>query len=166
MCSRGFVPSSRTLSLTRSPAGARIGRRLGISPTAEVHTALRLRLADDVPMALERMHVPVALVPVLDAADLEQVGLHEVLAGRCGIVLAGGTQTLEPTVLDVDEAGLLHVPVHAPALLVERTAHDQQGRRVEFVRSLFRGDRYKVTAELVLPLRRTSPLPRPREQRA
>lgn len=166
MRSRGLVPSSRTLSLHRSPAGARIGRRLGVSPTAEVHAALRLRLADGAPMALERMHVPVALVPALDAADLERVGLYEVLAGRYGLVLTGGTQTIEPTVLEADEADLLQVPVHAPALLFERTAHDRQGRRVEFVRSLFRGDRYKLAADLVLPPRRTSPIPVPRKQRA
>lgn len=150
MRSRGLTPSSRTLTLSTAPAGPRIGRRLAVPPEAPVHTVLRLRLADDIPMALETMHVPAALLPGLDARELERTGLYGLLTAA-GATPAGGTQSVEPTVLEVEEARLLDVPLHSPAFLFERLAHDASGRPVEFVRSLFRGDRYTLVAELVLP---------------
>jgi GntR family transcriptional regulator len=159
MRSRGLVPSSRTLSLQTAPAGPRVARRLAVSPETLVHTALRLRLADGTPMALETLHVPASLVPALDADGLETVGLYGLLAAQ-GVAPAGGTQSVEPTVLESEEARLLDVPLHSPAFLFERWAHDRAGRPVEFVRSLFRGDRYTLVAELVLP--EPPPVPTPR----
>jgi GntR family transcriptional regulator len=150
MRSRGLTPSSRTLSLRTAPAGPRIARRLAVSPETPVHTALRLRLADDVPMALETLHVPAPLLPRLDPRELEEIGLYALLT-QAGVTPVGGTQSVEPTVLEAEEARLLEVPLHAPAFLFERSAHDAADRPVEFVRSLFRGDRYTLVAELVLP---------------
>jgi len=156
MSARGFTPSSRTLSFSAVTAGARLGRRLDVPPEAQVHRALRLRLADGVPIALETLHVPADLVPGLTAADLDDPGLYAVLRSRCGSTVARGSQTIEPTVLEADEARLLEVPHHSPAFLFERSTHDRAGRTLEFVRSLYRGDRYRLVAELTAP-RATAP---------
>ena len=55
---RGMVPGSRTLELSVVSAGARLGRRLQLSPEDQVVRVRRLRLADGEPMALEVLHVP------------------------------------------------------------------------------------------------------------
>jgi GntR family transcriptional regulator len=57
-------------------------------------------------------------------------------------------QTTEPTVTDGKESRLLDVPLYSPALLFERTTRDQRGRTVEFARSVYRGDRYRITNHL------------------
>lgn len=145
---RGFLPSSRTVAFERRPAGARIARRLGVSPRDEVVHAVRLRLADDQPMALETLHLPAARVPGLAAEDLAAGSLYELLEARYGIVLAGGFQTVEPTVVEPDEAELLGLPAFSPALLFERTTRDGDGAVVEDSRSLYRGDRYRLETEL------------------
>src|SRR5256885_17236720 len=54
---RGMVPGSRTLELRVSPAGARLGRVLHVSPSEPVLAVKRLRLADGEPMAIETLHV-------------------------------------------------------------------------------------------------------------
>ncbi len=54
---RGLRPSSRTLELRVSPAGARLGRLLHVSPSEPVVIASRLRLADGESMAIETVHV-------------------------------------------------------------------------------------------------------------
>jgi GntR family transcriptional regulator len=59
-------------------------------------------------------------------------------------------QTTEPTVTDAGEAQLLGVPLHSPALLFERTTRDRGGRVIEFTRSIYRGDRYRITTHLKL----------------
>jgi GntR family transcriptional regulator len=146
---RGFAPASRTLSLTRVSAGAPLGRRLEISPAATVLQIRRLRLADNQPMAIETLHVPEALVPGLTAADLVDTSFYELLDLRYGFVIASGRQTIEPTVTNEEESELLGVPVHSPAFLFERTTRVQHGTVIEFVRSVYRGDRYQFEVELL-----------------
>ncbi|MFA9429495.1 GntR family transcriptional regulator [Egicoccus sp. AB-alg2] len=146
---RGHVPRSRTVELDEIFAGPQLGRRLDVSPSARVLRVVRLRLADDAPMAIETLHVPLELVPGLTGGDLADASFYELLSTRYGIVLARGLQEIEPTVTDERESGLLEVPLHSPAFLFERTSWDQAGRTVEFVRSVYRGDRYRLTAELL-----------------
>src|SRR5256885_11097369 len=69
---RGMRPGSRTLSLTTTTAGARLGRSLKVSPSERIVVAKRLRLADGESMAIETLHVPEALVPGLTPQALDQ----------------------------------------------------------------------------------------------
>ena len=145
---RGMVPGSRTLELKVVPAGARLGRRLQLSPEEPVVRVKRLRLADGEPMALEVLHVPAALVPGLSQADLENRSFYELMEERYGVVISSATQTIEPTVTSAEESEALGVPLHSPAFLFERTTLTVSGRPMEFVRSFYRGDRYQLVTEL------------------
>jgi GntR family transcriptional regulator len=145
---RGMVPGSRTLELTVTSAGARLARRLQVSPEEALLRVKRLRLADAEPMAMEVLHIPQALVPGLTKADLENHSFYELLAERYEIIIGSGTQTIEPTVTNEEESEVLGVPLHTPAFLFERTTVSESGRIVEVVRSIYRGDRYRLVADL------------------
>jgi GntR family transcriptional regulator len=145
---RGLRPSSWTVELLSTTAGAGLSRRLQIPPEAKVIRVKRLRFADGESMAIETLHVPEHLIPGISAADLENRSFYDLLAGRYGIVITHGTQTIAATVTDEEESRLLEVPLHTPAFLHERTTTDEAGRIVEFVRSIYRGDRYRMIAEL------------------
>ena len=108
----------------------------------------RLRLADDETMAIEWLHAPHGLLPDLRREELATHSFYELLRVRRGIVIASGMQTIEPTVTSPEEAELLGVPVHSPAFLFERTTQSERGEVVEFVRSVYRGDRYRLVTEL------------------
>jgi GntR family transcriptional regulator len=146
---RGMTPGSRTLELTTTVAGARLAHRLGVSPEARLVRVKRLRLADSMPMAMEVLHVPEELVPGLTRADFEDHSFYELLRDRYGITIGNGTQSIEPTVTSEEESEVLGVPLHTPAFLFERTTLSESGRIVEFVRSIYRGDRYRLVADLV-----------------
>jgi GntR family transcriptional regulator len=79
---------------------------------------------------------------------MESGNFYQLLRERFDVVVADAVQTLEPTVTNPDQADLLDVPVYAPVLLIERTTRDTTGRIVEFARSIYRGDRYRVTSKL------------------
>ena len=145
---RGMVPGSRMIELRTVHAGASLGRALHVSPDARVVCIRRVRLADDETMAIETLHVPAALVPGLTRTELENASFYELLAQRYGVVIASGIQTIEPTVTNEEESELLGVPLHSPAFLFERTSRSDDGEIVEFVRSLYRGDRYRLVTEL------------------
>jgi GntR family transcriptional regulator len=144
---RGMAPGSTTLSLTRQLAGPQLGRLLNVSPGDEVVVVKRLRLADGVSMAIETLHIPSLVVPGVEPRDLEG-SFYELLHTRYGVEIATATQTIEPTVTNEEESAALEVPLHSPAFLFERTSHDASGRTLEFVHSIYRGDRYQIVSEL------------------
>jgi GntR family transcriptional regulator len=153
MRQRGMRPDSRVLSFEDEAAGAKLGARLKISPVDRTWAIRRLRVADDETMAIEFLHVPQKIAPTLTRRDLEGHSFYDLLAQRYGITVAAGTQTIEPTVTNDEEAEVLGVPVHAPAFLFERTSTSDKGEVVEFVRSIYRGDRYRLVTELRPALR-------------
>jgi len=145
---RGMVPGSRTVELKSQPAGAWLGRILHVSPSDSLVVVKRVRLADHETMAIETLHVRASLVPGLSAADLESHSFYTLLSDRYGIDIVGGLQTIEPTVTNEEESELLGVPLHSPAFLFERTTRSRVGGIVEYVRSIYRGDRYRLVTEL------------------
>jgi GntR family transcriptional regulator len=157
---RGMTPGSRTLELRVVKAGARLGRVLHVSPSVPVVVARRLRLADREPMAIETLHVRESLIPDLSREDLDNGSFYELLRSRYGIVIVGGHQTIEPTVTNEDESSALGVPLHSPAFLFERLTRSESGEIVEFVSSIYRGDRYRLVTELsVRPTPRHAGMP-------
>jgi GntR family transcriptional regulator len=162
---RGLRPGSRTLSLDTTLAGAYLGRCLHVSPSERILVAKRLRLADDESMAIETLHVPEALVPGLTRKDFDQTSFYELLTKRYGIEVVSGIQTIEPTVTNEEESEALGVPLHSPAFQFERTTRSETGSTVEFVRSIYRGDRYRLVTELSRRERAAAPVFMPRERR-
>jgi len=158
---RGMRAASRTLELKVSPAGARLGRLLRVSPSERIVVARRLRLADGESMAIEALHVRERHIPGLTAKDLDEHSFYELLHERYGISIVGGTQTIEPTVTDEEESAVLGVPLHSPAFRFERVTQSDAGEIVEFTESVYRGDRYRlVTALSNLQLRGRGLTPR------
>ncbi|MFE9852361.1 GntR family transcriptional regulator [Streptomyces sp. NPDC005576] len=142
--------SSRLLQLDTIRAGARIGRKLRVSPAAEVVYIARLRLVDGSPMAIEHLHIPAGLVPSLTPQELEAGDLYDHLREHHHVHVDQAVQSIEPTVINEAEAAVLDIPVLSPALLIERLTTDTAGRPVEYVHSLYRGDRYRIVSRLAL----------------
>ena len=65
-----------------------------------------------------------------------------------GIWLAKAEEHLEATLVTEEESALLTVPAGSPALLVERISYSDGDVPVEYVKSLYRGDRYRFSAML------------------
>ncbi|MFI9613367.1 GntR family transcriptional regulator [Streptomyces sp. NPDC052023] len=156
----GGVWTSRLLEFRTLPAGARAGRKLRTSPAAEIRYVARLRLVDGAPMANEHLHVRADLVPALTSDELEQGDLYEHLRDQHGVQVSEAVQSIEPTVVSRAEADLLDVPELSPALLFERLTTDTRDRPVEYVHSLYRGDRYRIVSRLALGPRVEAPVPR------
>ena len=150
----GMRPASKTLDLRVTPAGARLGRFLNVSPSEPIVVAQRLRLADGESMAIETLHVPASLVPGLTARDLDTHSFYDLLQQRYGIVVGNGFQRIEATVTNEEESSALGVPLHSPAFLFERTTRAGNGTVIEFVRSVYRGDRYVLATSLTPQSRR------------
>ncbi len=139
---------SEVLEYGVTTAGPHHALLLDVSPADDLIHVLRRRLVDRIPMALEEIRVPLALAPDLSRADFVDGSLYQRLRERHGVVPASAVQTTEPTLIGAAESRLLAVPPDSPALLFERTTHDGAGRAIEHARSVYRGDRYRITQHL------------------
>jgi GntR family transcriptional regulator len=148
MRARGLRPGSHTLFARKSPAGMMLASLLDLPTHATVLHVRRLRMADDEPMALEDLHVPYDVAPGLTGADLEDTSFYELLSERFAHPIVSGTQTVEPCLTSREEAELLHVEPGDPAFVFERTSRIADGRVAEFVRSIYRGDRYRIVVDI------------------
>ena len=142
---------SRLISFELEPAGARLGQRMEISPGDQLVSVVRLRLVDGAPMCIERIKLPAAFVPGITGRDFEIGSLYGLLRSRYHVAARNAVQTTEPTVTDAQEAELLGVPLHSPALLFERTTRNADNAVIEYTRSIYRGDRYRITTRLTFP---------------
>lgn len=141
---RGMQQTSQVLTLREGtdPAAA---AALGLPPqTALVHLE-RLRLADDEPLAHDRVWLPADLAAPLLDADFSHGALYDELAARCGVRVSGGRERITACRPPAAVRDLLRLPRAEACLRVERTG--TAGRRtVEHRLTLVRGDRYAVVA--------------------
>jgi GntR family transcriptional regulator len=148
MRNRGLRPGARLLGLDIADgAPEKVYQALRLSGDEDLIRIHRLRTADEEPMCLETSYLPRAYVPWLLEEDLESGSLYRAL-GDHGIELVKAEEHLEATVVRETESELLTVPVGSPALLIERTTYTEGDSPIEYVKSLYRGDRYRFTAML------------------
>ncbi len=149
MRARGMSPAAARSSSASFPAGARLGRVLHVSPSepvvvVEAPPARRPR--DDGDRDAPRPRV--ARSRSQRAATSRAAPSTSCCEDRYGIEIVGGPQTIEPTVTNEEESAALGVPLHSPAFLFERMTRSETGEIVEYVRSIYRGDRYRLVTEL------------------
>src|SRR5438132_967176 len=87
MAQRGMKAGSRVLSFKETLPDPATGKTLGLSAEETIFECVRLRLADEEPMALETTMLVAAFFPGLQREDLENRSLYKVLAERWGIEL-------------------------------------------------------------------------------
>ena len=152
---RGAIPGSRTLRLRLEPATPGLMTRFDLKPDDRVVLLERLRLVDGSPLALQRAYLPEHVVPGLVEQPDPVESLYQVLTSTYGVLPTNAFERYEAISLTPDQARLLETQPGAPAFQIDRTTSDQHGRTIEFVSSVFRGDRYEVRLHLS-----RSPVPR------
>jgi GntR family transcriptional regulator len=144
---RGRTPSTRLVSVTLAEPPAEAAASLQLDAGGRAWRVVRIRLADNEPIAHEDGWYPAHLLPGLDARDIAGGSLYEILGQAYGLWVDHAEQTLWGEAADSDLARQLAAPVGTP-LLVFRRLSAAGGRPVEYVVSRYRGDRYQVHMEL------------------
>jgi GntR family transcriptional regulator len=151
MRAQGREPSSQLIDISEIPAEGELTTLLGVRSGAKVLRMQRLRLADGEPMALETTHLPLGRFRGLRKYLTPGGSLYQVLRERFDVEMGHAEETIETALAGPHEAELLGADVGMPMLLLSRHSFDTAERPVEWVRSVYRGDRYKFVAELNRP---------------
>ena len=144
---RGLAASARVLRRETRAADLDEAEELGVAPGSELLELERVRLLDDLPIAIDRSRVPLSRAPGVAEVDFSRASLYRALANAgAGPVRADYSVRAVPAT--EAEAELLDVPGGAPLLLATTKSYDDGGRVVELGEMFYRGDRYRFRATL------------------
>jgi GntR family transcriptional regulator len=121
---------------------------LGVPDNTVVTRLDRLRLADDIPVALDWTWLPPRFGRLLKGEDLGARTIYEVIESDYGIPILYGEYTIEACLAGEDQAQLLAIIPNAPVLLVSRTSYTIHNRIVYHQRRFYRADRVKYWVRL------------------
>lgn len=153
---RGSQPRSKVLAFKRIHPGGEVAQALHLNPTEEVIFLQRVRIADSEPLCIETAHIPARLCPDLLENFDPSGSLYQMLEELYGLQVQMADEVAEASVATATEARLLRVPAKSPVFRFTRTACQQNGQPVEFVKSTYRGDRCKVVNRLTRQLETAS----------
>lgn len=126
-----------------------LAKKLEISSDSKIFRLQRVRLAEEQPLAIETTHLRHSVCPGIEQMDFSDRSLYDTLRQDFDISLNRAEQSVESTLANEFEAEQLQVEQGAPMLTTERTTYREKGDvPVEFARSTYRGDRYKLFVEL------------------
>lgn len=154
---RGFTEEVRALGLASGSvlldarsarADDDTARALLLESDTEVLRIARLRTADDEPLAIQIAHLIPALIE-LPIDELKRRGsLYRTIAEHYGLAPQRARQTVSARPASREERALLQLDDRTPVLALERTTFDADDRPFEYVRSAYRGDRYRMALDL------------------
>ncbi|MCG7596385.1 GntR family transcriptional regulator [Mycobacterium sp. C3-094] len=143
----GRTPGRLLVSWDRVTVDAGITAALDVAPTSRVMHLERVLLADGARIGLESSYLPLHRFASL-AEDFDPTtSLYAAIRQR-GVVFGEATERIETVLPSPREAGLLESTTAMPMLLLNRRSVDTDGRPIEVVRALYRGDRVAFEATL------------------
>lgn len=145
---RGERSGSRVLSQEMHPASETVARHLQIPPETPVLRLKRVRLVNNEPLALETAYLNFDGCEGLLTESFKNQSLYEVLSIRYRITPFRAEQEHEASIVRPGEASLLNLRTGSPVMLISRTTYDGNSRPFEFVRSVYRGDKYRFVTLL------------------
>jgi len=143
----GLVPSSRILRAAAAPANLDEAEQLSIAPGTPLFHLERVRLLDDVPIAVDRTRIPASLVPGFGAVDFGRESLYSRLA-EVGVQPASADTTVEACEANQEAATLLELEVGKPILVMNQVVRDETGRPLFASTIEYSGERYRLRTVL------------------
>ena len=143
---RGLRPSSELISAKKEIAGTTDLKMLNLKDPSTVIVIKRLRLADETPLAIERVALTSKCQKVLEE-DLTSGSLHDALR-KNGIQPTLASGWLKARLATTQEANRLDLPTKSPLLVETRVIEDQFGVPIEHTETAYAANRYVVDIKL------------------
>ena len=125
-----------------------VAKAMGIPDSEELVQLRRLRLVEGEAIAIQNAFIRHRFCPGIVERGLAGGSLYKTLEEGYGLRLGRALQTIEAKPADEYEAKMLKMEPGQPVLTLKRLTYLQDGQPIEYVRSTYRGDRYRFTVEL------------------
>lgn len=137
----GMEPSSVLINQTITSPNEIATSMLQLEKDQKVYALTRVRYADDIPMAIEKVFLPFVRFAGMEKYDLEN-SLYAILKNHYACEANRAVQSIQSGLVNTSDAKLLQIKVGAPILRISRTTYDSNDRPFEYTESTYRGDKY------------------------
>lgn len=142
---RGRSVANRWLERSVVAASVQLAGLFRLDVGAQVVMLSRVRLVDEVPIALQISYLPQEVCgDLLDRAWVQD-SLYRTLHQVCGLRLTSAQTTVFARIASEEECGLLQVPHPSPLLCTRQLTFRDDGRPVEWAITSFCADRYELS---------------------
>ncbi|MFP4588438.1 MAG: GntR family transcriptional regulator [Candidatus Acetothermia bacterium] len=146
---RNLEPGSKVLNIDVVEGDRKMAQKMDAAGNESFIRLKRLRLADEEPLGIETAHLREVFCPGLEEFDFQDRSLYSTLQKEYDLKFGQAKQSVEATIASEFEARVLGIEEGTPMLATERfTLLDDGETIIEFTRSTYRGDRYKLFVEL------------------
>lgn len=144
----GVKPSSKLVSQKILVASPEVAEQLQIQAgRTRVFCLKRLRLANETSVAIEEAFLSLDICPDIVDQNFEQASLYEYLHNR-DLRPQKALQTLFADIPTHEERQLLNLTGEVAIMRMRRTTYLVNNRPIEYVKSVYRGDRYQFRVAL------------------
>jgi len=144
---RGWIPATRLVSISKTRSNKRVREILRLEENASVWEILRIHSANEEPISVQRVMIPVDLMPNLNEKNLED-SLYKIWRSDYQITPDRGEQTIRTRLPLEDEMQMLNITRDNPVFEINRVTYDTQDVPIEYLKSIWRGDRYDFYVNL------------------
>ncbi len=145
---RGYKPRTEVISTGLRPVSKHTAKMLQIDVGEELACITRLRYADDEPLSIEQTCLVHKYCVGILKNDFATNSLSATLEKDYNVVLTRAEQSIRAQPAREEYANLLGIKPDDSLLSIERVTYSQRNIPIEFLRILYRGDRYLLHSEL------------------
>ena len=139
----GYVPTTRLLEMKVEPAYGIIADDLQLPQGAQVIRIRRLRLADGIPLGIQKSHLPYDLCFELLNKDFSHASIFDSLA-ELGLSPHSASQLVKASLPTKEEKGYLAIAATDPVMRIQWSTFLESGKPIEAAYQTYRGDEYEI----------------------
>lgn len=147
---KGYTPLTKILSIKIIKPDLELKEIMQLIDNQTVTEIKRLRYLDNEPTAIDVSYIPSRFVPNISKGDFKEIGqeqsLYNLLKTKYGLILSHGEETIDSTIVNLDEAKLLLMKDKSPINLRRRLVYTQKDELVLYMRAIYK-TRYRIKLE-------------------
>ena len=144
MKSLGRKPETKIIEMSERKADEYFSGKLRINVGDPIVKLKRLRLADGMPMMIDRTYLPAEKFENLSIYELEtkQRALYNVFLEDYGEKVRLADEMLSVGIISDKDADLLKIAPNSPGFMLRRTTYNHKNEIIEYTISSARGDQF------------------------
>ncbi len=144
---QGKIPASLIKVFKVIKADKKISENLEIREGDDVYFLERIRLADNIPMMIEKTYLPYSRFPRLNKKDFVDNAMYDVFMNEYNVVFEKAVERFAVLNTEKKMVKLLEMPPNISCIKLERFTYEKN-KIIEYTEAVIRGDRFQF--EVVL----------------
>lgn len=143
--SKGFSPNTKVIGFATVRPPADIAEKLMVP--GEVYRAVRIRLADETPVAVEEVFIPLHICPGLKIGDLAS-SLYNLISDVFGHKIGSADSSVSAHHPSARQQQYLGITRNTPILKIDSLYYSASGATLYYERAVYRADMYEYNIRI------------------